>query len=377
MMMGHRGEIVVTGKFDGGNPQCGSDVVKVDDAAFTVYPYSEDRDDNYMFRVDIKVCSSYREPKKATLRMEWRAWRAERYMAERDTFFLKHGDGEWELAKGRVEGNVTTLSLVIPPGETMVCMNASYNYETLQRYIRSLRGNPLVETFIAGFSEENRNIWCLRLTNAKVGDEGKIKLMVVTRVHPYETASSYCAKGLIDFLISGDQSADKLLSEFVFHIVPMPNPDGVYNGLCKLTMENGFDFSHGNILTCRDKAGRAILDLVREIRPRFVLDIHSLMDRERDQIGSSDERLLADFMELMPDQVDVGRRWTVLLRKYEAPKEPPSERLHYSLTSYCVEDLGATSFILGFSWFGRSFEMIEQTAIRALKALTASILRAH
>jgi len=101
------------------------------------------------------------------------------------------------------------------------------------------------------------------------------------------------------------------------------------------------------------------------------------MDRERDQIGSSDERLLADFMELMPDQVDVGRRWTVLLRKYEAPKEPPSERLHYSLTSYCVEDLGATSFILGFSWFGRSFEMMEQTAIRALKALTASILRAH
>lgn len=377
MMSRSRGEIVVTGKFDGGNPQCSSDIVRADDAVFSIYPYSEDRDDNYMFRVDLKVCSSHREPKKVTLRMEWRAWKAERYMAERDTFFYKHGDGEWKLANGRVEGNVTTLTLVVPPGETTVCMNASYNYETLQRYIGSLQGNPLVETFIAGFSEENRNIWCVKLTNVKVGDEGKIKLMIVTRVHPYETASSYCAKGLIDYLIGPSVNADELLSKFIFHIVPMPNPDGVYNGLCKLTRQNGFDFSHGNIQTSRDRAGKALLDLVREIRPHYVLDIHSLMDRERDQIGSSDERLLADFMELMPDQVDVGRHWTVLLRKYEAPKEPPSERLHYSLTSYCVEDLGATSFILGFSWFGRSFQVMEQTAIRALRALAASILRAH
>jgi len=46
--MKRRGEIVVTGKFDGGNPQCGSDIVKVDDTTFNIYPYSEDRDDNYM-----------------------------------------------------------------------------------------------------------------------------------------------------------------------------------------------------------------------------------------------------------------------------------------------------------------------------------------
>jgi len=375
--MKQRGEIVVTGKFDGGNPQCGSDIVKVDDITFNIYPYSEDRDDNYMFRVDIRVCSSYRESKTVTLRMEWRAWQAERYMAERDLFFYRHGDGEWKLANGHLERNVTTLTLAVPPGETTVCMNASYNYETLQRYIGSLKGNPLVEALIAGFSEENRNIWCLKLTNGKGSDEGKIKLMIVTRVHPYETASSYCAKGLIDYLINGDKSANKFLSEFIFYIVPMPNPDGVYNGLCKLTRENGFDFSHGNIQTCQDRAGRALLDLVREIRPKYVLDIHSLMDRERDQIGSSDERLLAGFMQLMPDQADVGRHWTVLLRDYKAPEEPPSERQHYSLTSYCVEDLGATSFILGFSWFGRSFEKMERTAIMALKALTTSILKAH
>jgi hypothetical protein len=370
-----RGEIVVMAEFDGGNPQCSSDIVKVDDTTFRIYPYSEDCDDNYMFRVDIKVCSSHLQTKQITLLMEWRAWQAERYMADRDTFFCKHEDGEWELVRGSVEKNVTTLRLKVQPGETMVCMNASYNYDALQGYIRSLHGNPFVTTAIAGFSQENRNIWCLELTDDKVPEERKIKLMMITRVHPYETASSYCAESIIAHLLSEDPSVKGMMAKFIFYMIPMPNPDGVYNGLCKLTRVNGFDFSHGNILTCRDRAGRTLLDLARQIRPQFVLDIHSLMDRERDQIGSSDERLLRAFMEAMPDQVDVGRRWTILLRRYEAPAEPPDERLHYSFTSYCVEELGATSFVLGFSWFDRSFEKMEWTAIKAFNVLTAAIMR--
>jgi len=330
-----------------------------------------------MFRLDVKVCSSYLVPKQVELLIEWRAWQAERYMEDRDEFFCKHEGGEWRLERGHVEKNVTILKLTIQPGETTVCMNASYNYDTLQRYIMSLRGIRFVEASIEGFSEENRNIWCLKLTDGKVAEDRKIKLMIVTRVHPYETASSYCAESMINYLLSDDPSVKALLKGFVFYIVPMPNPDGVYNGLCKLTGVNGFDFSHSNILTCQDRAGRALLDFARAVRPQFVLDIHSLMDRERDQIGSSDERLLIAFMENMPDQVDVGRHWTILLRKYEIPDEIPSKRLHYSFTSYCVEDLGATSFILGFSWFGRSFDKMEWTAKKALNALTAAISKTH
>jgi hypothetical protein len=369
------GEIAVTGEFDGGNPHGRSDIVKINDTTFEVHPYSEDRDDNYMFRVDVKVCSSYREPKLVTLRMEWRAWQAERYMAERTVFFCRHEDGEWKLQIGRVEKNVTTLTLKALPGETMVCMNASYNYDDLQRYVRTLRGNPIVETSIVGFSEEDRNIWCIRLKDGKGREERKRRLMIITRIHPYETASSYCAESIIGYLLSGALDAKRILKNFTLYIVPMPNPDGVYNGLCKLTKENGLDLSHSNILTSSDRAGKALLGFVREVKPHFVLDIHSLMDRERDQVGSSDGRLLREFIKLMPDQVDVGRHWTVLMRDYEPPREPPHERLHYCLTDYCVEELGSTKFLLGFSWFGRSFDKMERTAIRSLKALTVAVSR--
>ncbi|MGQ9513934.1 MAG: M14 family zinc carboxypeptidase [Thermoproteota archaeon] len=368
------GEIVVIGRFDGGNPQHSSDIVKVDDLTFKIFPYSEDRDDNYMFRVDLKVCSSYREPKTVNLRFEWRAWQAERYMDLRRSFFCRYEGGDWRIERGEFDRNVSTLSLTIPPGETEVSMNASYNYETLQRYMMSLRRNPIADLSIIGFSEENRNIWCLTITDRKILDQSKRKILIISRVHSYETTSSYCAESMINYLLSKDRNAKDLLSKFVFYIVPMPNPDGVYNGLCKLTKENGLDFSHGNILKSNDRAGKALIALARSVRPHYVLDIHSLMDREHDQIGSSDEKLLESFMKIMPDQSDVGRSWKVLLRKYNAPPEPPSKRLEYGLTSFCIEEIGSTIFLSEFSWFGMSIKKMEETAVKSLEALTSAIL---
>jgi hypothetical protein len=49
-------------------------------------------------------------------------------------------------------------------------------------------------------------------------------------VHPGEVGSSYALKGLIDFLISEHPEAVQLRNEFYFMIIPMLNPDGVFNG---------------------------------------------------------------------------------------------------------------------------------------------------
>ena len=54
------------------------------------------------------------------------------------------------------------------------------------------------------------------------------------RVHPGETPSSFVLNGILDFLISGWKQAKKLLSNFVFKIVPLVNPDGVSRGYYRL-----------------------------------------------------------------------------------------------------------------------------------------------
>ena len=53
-------------------------------------------------------------------------------------------------------------------------------------------------------------------------------MIIVGRVHPGETNSSWVLHGMIDFLVS--REAHKLRDKLIFKIVPMINPDGVVAG---------------------------------------------------------------------------------------------------------------------------------------------------
>jgi hypothetical protein len=59
---------------------------------------------------------------------------------------------------------------------------------------------------------------------------GKRIVFLSARVHPGETIASHMLEGFLDFITSGDEIADQLRSMFVFKVVPMLNPDGVFRG---------------------------------------------------------------------------------------------------------------------------------------------------
>ncbi|EAR85016.2 zinc carboxypeptidase family protein (macronuclear) [Tetrahymena thermophila SB210] len=68
-------------------------------------------------------------------------------------------------------------------------------------------------------------------TRAKRFRTNKPYILITCRVHPGETPSSYALEGMIKFLLNKKDSRSALLRQFfVFLIVPMLNPDGVYNG---------------------------------------------------------------------------------------------------------------------------------------------------
>lgn len=59
---------------------------------------------------------------------------------------------------------------------------------------------------------------------------GKYCVFIIGRQHPGESNSSYVIKGTIDQLLSGQETAMKMLKYSDFVIIPMVNPDGVVAG---------------------------------------------------------------------------------------------------------------------------------------------------
>lgn len=61
--------------------------------------------------------------------------------------------------------------------------------------------------------------------------EDKPVIFLSSRVHCGEAPASHVLQGIIDFLSNSESTQAKiLLDKFVFKIVPILNPDGVYRG---------------------------------------------------------------------------------------------------------------------------------------------------
>ena len=95
------------------------------------------------------------------------------------------------------------------------CHNSSLIYFRHQRLCTSLVGNEVP---------------ILTITGANSSQCARPYIILMGRVHPAESNSSYILKGVVDFLLSDNEQAKQLLDKYVFKIIPMLNPDGVING---------------------------------------------------------------------------------------------------------------------------------------------------
>lgn len=119
--------------------------------------------------------------------------------------------------------------------------------------------------------QQNRKLELLTIDRvpkpSRVDAKNFIRVIVVlTRSHPGESVTSFVCQGFIEFLLGTHPIALVLRENFVFKIVPMVNPDGVFlgNNRCNLIGQDlnrcwnvATEFSHPTIV--------AVKNLLKEI----------------------------------------------------------------------------------------------------------------
>jgi len=118
----------------------------------------------------------------------------------------------------------------------------------------------------------------LEITNSDFVNKNKKSVWIIARQHPGETTSGFMLEGIIDFLVSENESAKTLLNNFVFKIVPMVNVDGVIHGNSRAEF---IGFDPNRKWSCPHKLHNPIIHSIKHYIERerdnveLFLDLHS------------------------------------------------------------------------------------------------------
>jgi len=210
---------------------------------------------------------------------------------------------QWERIKEKPVSGMEEQAFVMSFKFTMPCEeNATvyfafcfpYAYTELQEDLDELdsrfsanEGNIYYKRDLLCRSLEQRRVDVLTVT--RNGDENckeKRVVFVSARVHPGETPSSFVLKGFLDFILKEDDiRAQKLREKFVFIVVPMLNPDGVYRGHYR-TDSRGVNLN------------RVYLETVPEWHPTIAATKQLILDLTREDLTAD-----SNSMSLLEHQV--------------------------------------------------------------------------
>lgn len=108
-----------------------------------------------------------------------------------------------------------------------------YPWKRAEELVARVRQSPFARIEQLGHSREQRPINLISITDSNVPSERKKVVFVQALQHPGEDAGGYMVEGMIRLLTSDAEEARKVRRSFVFHIVPVLNPDGLYRGITR------------------------------------------------------------------------------------------------------------------------------------------------
>jgi hypothetical protein len=336
-----------------GNPR-NQNMISQQGNRFIIKPFIEDDNPNYKCRMDVKIVNRSDKFISVPLTIDWGPQddtELYRYVV------LNTKEDEWVKINGEGENGKVNVVVEVPPGCSRLSMHPPYDYDRLIRLLGSLP-KDIFTVKVIGKSYNSREIFAV-----EAGIKDKRPLVILTRVHPYETIGSYFADGMIKWLMGQNEDARGLLSKHRLAFIPMPNPDGVVEGYCRTTIGK-LDLSY--VAGSKEPEAVALISYVKDINAKANFDLHGFMynyERFRSndglKLGILNKRFLS-MPELFNKEINAFN------------DEFPPNGKEINLGGFVVNKLGGIFFNSSWSWYDRNADHLRLMGIEILKGYADS-----
>ena len=200
-------------------------------------------------------------------------------------------------------------------------------------------------------------------------NEKRQALLVVARIHPYETAGSYCLDGAIRKMLSNGEYLKEILINFDIILIPILTPDGVMKGFCRLNGSSEFGIDLGRQWSDLDPVCMAIKKLASARPIAGYIEIHNWMHHKIDGIKYLNFWKTNRFIRAMHKLQSPNKAWQKCLRHGFF-----SERLT-GVKQWAKENTGAECMMVEYPWRERNVEDMSLLGFNTIQAFLKLIDR--
>ena len=154
--------------------------------------------------------------------------------AELKMVVVSENGRDWRpLATDLFPTNRVRLTVEMPGPRLYVARLEPYRLSDLDRWLATLRTNPLVQITPIGQTVQGRPLEIVRVGHPEAPDH----VFIRARAHSWEPGGNWVIEGLVRRLLAGDADAERFLQRYCVYILPMANKDGVALGRTRFNLQ--------------------------------------------------------------------------------------------------------------------------------------------
>ncbi|MES2692986.1 MAG: M14 family zinc carboxypeptidase [Verrucomicrobiota bacterium] len=148
------------------------------------------------------------------------------------TMCLSENGRDWRVIPVDNSGDRVRFTVELTGPKLYVARIEPYRISDLERFLGSIRSNPLVQISPIGQTVQGRELEIVRIGR----EDAPYRVFIRARAHGWEPGGNWVVQGLMSRVLRGDAEAKKLLERTCYYILPMVNKDAVANGRTRFNL---------------------------------------------------------------------------------------------------------------------------------------------